>query len=197
MFCGSDIAHAPKLITDAHNIAGFLSDMHIYESRIKDILEVKKYLTVPVKSFEMFDVRPLGDKIYFYGRTEKDRWTEVFKKHILDSIIKHFGEDKVLIGLQGNTMETMRDEYYARSFINLNFTKEVGFTSCLEMAHMGRKSISNYPARFCVPYKDEKSILNMIECEARRIGTVRDDIASAARQYYQASDEWLNVDFWK
>lgn len=197
MFCGSDIAHAPKLKADAKNISGLLSDMHIYEPRIKELLDVKKYLTIPMKSFDVFKPVPLGDKIYFYARTKKDSTESKFRKDIVDKVIAHFGADKVLLGYQGNTMEVMQSEYYANSFINLNFTPEVGFTSCLEMAHMGRKSISNYPARFCDTYGSEKEIILKIEEEAKSIGVVRHDIHDMALDYYKTDDAWLNVDYWK
>ncbi len=193
MFCGSDISNSGRLQNDAD---GFLSDMEIYKDKI--FKAGKKYLTVPIKSFELFTPQTLGDKIYFYARDNSDAAKAHFNYALLEKLISHYGEDKFIIGRQGNSMQEVYENYYKKCFINLQFNESAGFTSVLELAHMGRVTVSNYPAPFCIPYKSIEDIFEAIDFfENYKDANQIHHVNFMAKDYLQLTSEWIYTDYWK
>lgn len=177
LFAGQDITNYPRL-----KHLNCISDQYI---------ELHGKI-IPVKSYDIFKPVPLGEKIYVYSSTNSKGFHDKFRMETVAELQKHFGYDKVLIGYHGNTIETMRDQYYSNSFINLQLNKDAGFTSALEMAHMGRKSISNYNASFCLPYNSVNEIIEHIEKEQQYIGQTRELDLS----FLFNSNEWLTKEYW-
>jgi len=112
-------------------------------------------------------------------------------------LMDHFGEHSFVLGYQGFPIEYVYENYYKKSFINLQLNPAAGYTSALEMAHMGRTSVSNYPAPFCCPYKNTEEIIRIIELERENIGKERLVTAQSAQKTCNISDEWLNTEYWK
>ena len=87
-----------------------------------------------------------------------------------------------------------KTNFYDKSFININLSVYNGLQSMIELAYMGRKTIANFHRHFeCViNYKDDDHILELIEKESKKIGTIQPSI-----NVHTANDDWLNVDWWK
>lgn len=163
------------------------------ENCISDQYTFKHKLIIPIKSYELFKPIPLGEKIYVYMSTNSDGFKAKFRMDIVERLQDHFKDD-ILIGYHGNTIEEMISNYYSKSFINLQLNKDAGFTTALEMAHMGRRSISNYEAPFCVNYKNLDMVVNLINQQKKYIGKAID---LKINDYICNSDKWLTNNFWK
>ena len=146
---------------------------------------------IPIKSYEDFKPTPLGEYIYIYCSTEAYGFHEKFKLQMAREVAEHF-EGKLLIGYHGNSIDKLRKEYYNKSFINLQLNPNAGFTTALEMAHMGRKSISNYNADFCIPFSNTYDIVDSIKREQENIGKTR-----TLNIKLLNSSEWLTPKFWQ
>ena len=179
VFAGADIKNYER-----YKHLNCISDQYIF----------KKNLIIPVKSFDKFKPTKVGDKIYVYMSTDDDNFKAKFRYDIVLELMNHFGPDNFITGYHGNSIDEMITNYYSKSFINLQLNKDAGFTTALEMAHMGRRSISNYHAPFCLPYKNVDDIIELIEKEKQFIGTnVELDLSGILYD----NPNWLTLDFWK
>jgi hypothetical protein len=152
--------------------------------------KVKK-IRIPFKDYSRFKPIPLGDKIYCYQSNYTEGGKKKYRYDLLMGVINYFGPDNVLIGYQGNSMETMIDKYYSKSFVNLQLNPIAGFTTALEMAHMGRVSISNYYAPFCFGFNDLSDIIKQIE------SIKTNNFVANPEGFLHDSDDWLDINFWK
>lgn len=195
-FTGSDVSNILKFEKEDH--INVISDIIINWDQFKDLKNygLSKFLRVPVKDYSTFTPVPLGDKIYAYqGRPEKS-FHEHYKKTWLDEVIRYFGKDKVIVGYQGSDIEFVKENYYKECFVNLQFNPMSGLTTLNEMAHMGRRSISNYPAPFCLSFQNIKDVLVLIERE-RDNHLSPNIVGRMAREYMFIGDGWLDTNFWK
>lgn len=151
---------------------------------------VKKFVRVPWKDYSEFTPMPLGDKIYCYQSMDSPGCRAKYRYDILERVIEYFGRERVLIGYQGNTIKTMIDEYYSRSFVNLQLNPIAGFTTTLEMAHMGRLSVSNYEAPFCWYWETADDVINIITS----IDEMR--LVADPKGFLHDSSDWLEENYW-
>lgn len=179
VFAGADIINYERF-----KHLNCISDQYIF----------KKNLIIPVKSYDNFKPTKLGNKVYIYSSTKNDAFHLKFKTNIIFHLYEQFGKDLFLIGYHGHTMQEMITNYYSKSFLNLQLNKDAGFTTALEMAHMGRRSISNYPANFCLPYENIDDIIRLINNEKELIGT---NMEINLNNLLFNSTQWLNLDFWQ
>lgn len=156
------------------------------------IPEPKKFFRVAFKDYRGFKPLPLGDKIYCYQSMDSPACRKKYGFDMLERVIHYFGRDKVLIGYHGHTMDEMIEKYYSKSFINLQFNPMAGFTTTLEMAHLGRMSVSNYTASFCLSYQTGLDVI-------KRIQIVMNNkfVADPQEGFIDYSDEWLYTEYWK
>jgi hypothetical protein len=152
--------------------------------------KVKK-IRIPFKDYSDFKPVPLGNKIYCYQAGQSSLCGAKYRYDILKEVIKYFGSDKVIVGYQGHDIDYVRENYYAKSFVNLQLNPMAGFTSALEMAHMGRLSISNHRAPFCIHYKDVADIILKIE------SIERNRLTADPSGFLHESDDWLYTEYWK
>lgn len=153
----------------------------------------KKFIRVAWKDYSDFTPEPLGNKIYCYQSGQNDGAKAKYRYDLLQAVIEHFGKDEVLIGYQGKTLAEVKETYYRESFINLQFNPIAGFTTTLEMAHMGRMSISNYEAPFCHSFDGVDQIISYIESVKRSINneSLPFDVAKSADKFIHKHDDWL------
>lgn len=179
VFAGADIINYERF-----KHLNCISDQYIF----------KKNLIIPVKSFDKFKPTTLGDKIYVYMSTNDDNFKNKFRFDIVRELMNHFGTDNFIVGYHGHSIDEIITNYYSKAFVNLQLNKDAGFTTALEMAHMGRRSISNYPAPFCLGYKSVEDIIELIENEKQFINT---NVTIDISKYLFDSTDWLRLDFWK
>ena len=150
-----------------------------------------KMATFPIKDFSNFIPTPLGDKIYCYLGSLKRR--ESCGYGVMRALAK-ISPFEIIYGYLGQPIEEVRDNYYTPSFINIKPSLIAGTTSAIEMAYMGRKTISNAKAPFCIKYKDIKEMLSIIMDESKKIGTIQESVIS---DYFDTGEEWMNENFWQ
>lgn len=189
LFGGADIPNATRLIWNNMHV---VCDQFTYDYKLNEywIPTSRKFVHVPWKDYSDFKPVQLGDKIYSYQSMPSPGSRVKYRYDILEKVIAYFGKENVLIGYQGHTIKEMIDEFYSRSFVNLQLNPIAGFTTTLEMAHLGRLSVSNFKAPFCLDWTDADSVIN-------RIKTIKDNgLTADATGFLHNSDDWLDTDFW-
>jgi len=145
-----------------------------------------------IKDYSMFQPNKLGNKIYAYVGNDKQK--EKYGYNILKNLQKSI-KTEIIFGLQGHTIEYVKEKYYDNCFLNLNFNRSGGggLTTVRELALMGRKTIMNTKIDYdcIIPYKDDEDIIRIINEESQKIGTVR-----PGKDYHNIGPEWQHVDFW-
>lgn len=149
----------------------------------------KKNALIQFKDFSIFKPNTLGDKIYCYNPSLNDRIKLAEVQKNVNFEILTAGSDKSNI----KDIFYIKEHYYDKSFININLEGRGGMTTLREMAYMGRKTIGNSLYKFpsFISYKDINHIVEIINQESKKIGTIQPAIIS-----HNVNDEWLNVDFW-
>jgi hypothetical protein len=154
---------------------------------------------VELKDYKIFKPNIMGDKIYYYTGF-KNGWSGHWGEDIIREIQKNV--DFELITTEHNhineyfDIDFLKKNYYDKSFLNLNLSKENGMTTVIEMGLMGRKTITmreNNPYKYesiinCVDIED---IIRQINIESKKINTIQEKI-----DIHTLGDEWLNLDFW-
>lgn len=145
-----------------------------------------------IKDYSMFVPNTLGDKIYTYVGNQKQK-----HKYGYDRLLKIQKQIpyKILFGLQGHSIEHIKQNYYDNCFLNLNFNISGGggITSATELGLMGRKTIMNTKFRypFILPYKNDNDVIELINKEAQKIGTIQQ-----SENHHTVGPEWQSETFW-
>jgi hypothetical protein len=166
---------------------------HTEGLKIVDGIIFKK-TSIAIKDFSKFEQTPFGEHIYCYIGDGKlnDRYGYLFLKKIEKMI-----PFNVIYGKLGYSLDYIIDNYYNKSFININITEtgRSGLTTLTEMGFMGRYSISNTLDNFpCViRYTNIEDIINIINNESGKIGTTQ---PSLLENHFYTGEEWKDVDFW-
>jgi len=192
-------------ITDYKNTLFICSDNFILPENV-----IRKSLTPRIKNYDMFKPNRLGDKVYFYSgfRNGHNLWPyfiEDLRKKVDYEIIttdhNHLSEYY--------TLEYLKENYYDKSFLNINFSPGAGLSSVIELGLMGRKtvfkpSIKNNIQRLEFPnfiYLPQDKlgftpdsiddVVKVINEESKKIGSIQPPIDA-----HNIKDEWLDLDFW-
>jgi len=144
----------------------------------------------PIKDFSIFTPNLLGDKVYCYlGTREMENEYSCGVINKLKKILPF----EILCGFLGNSIEYVKKQYYDKCFINIKPNLMGGITTAVELSYMGRKTISNTDAPFCISYNNFDEVVNLIMAESKKIGTVQ---KSCIGDYYNTGEEWMNEEFW-
>lgn len=186
MLLGGDLGNLSKLQHDRS--ITFASDkqaiLNIYAGAgVRYINQV-----IPLKSFDEFTPAPKGDKIYCYVNTGSESHLRKHGIAAIPEVIKHFGKDRFIFGTHGLTTKQVIQNYYNPAFVNLQLNQFAGFTSSIEMAYMGRKTISNTPAPFTIPFDSDNDIIVSIENEFKT--PVEQNLIN---NYLCNKSDWLNL----
>lgn len=184
LFGGADIPNARRLNASVKIVANQYTG-ELIRNYCSNPLEIAQ---VAFKDYSAYQPVPLGDKIYCYQSSDNEGNRKKYRYDLLQQVISHFGKEKVIVGYHGHSEEEMR-EIYRQCFINLQFNPQAGFTSALEMAHMGRRSISNHPTPFSLPFNYFSDIVKAIE----KISPSPDLVSAAARKFLTQDKSWLDA----
>lgn len=161
----------------------------------------RKSLTPRIKDYSMFKPSILGDKIYTYSGF-KEGWNHTYD--IVKEIQKNINFE--IITTQHSTLKDyydinyLKQNFYEKSFLNLNFSQGNCLATAIELGLMGRKTIfknnnNNNIQRLEFPnfisYDCIEDIINTINQESKKIGTIQQSIDA-----HNIGDEWLDLDFW-
>lgn len=159
-------------------------DVKRIDIEIKDFIQIKDF--TPYK-----EPCPLGNKVYAYLGKEKDSSRmamgyDTIKR--LDDMLSF----EFIYGYKGHTPEYARDNYYRQAFINIKPNVTGGMTTAIEMAYMGRKTVSNCPGPFILNYKSIDDICSIITRESVKIGQTPRPLISD--DYF--FNDWQDLKHW-
>lgn len=166
----------------------------IFASDKQDIIDLFTKNGMPVinqiialKKFDSFTPKQKGHKIYCYINNYNEGNKIKHRLNLLEPAINYFGNDMFIFGTLGHSKNEVI-EWYSKSFINIQLNPMAGFTSALEMAHMGRPSVSNNKAPFCINFTDHNDIIRIIERENNN-----NELNLSVYKYLDYSNKWLQV----
>lgn len=155
-----------------------------------------KSLFIAMKDYTAYSSCPLGENIYVYKGIHGNR-PDYFKFNgIISSLIKVFGEDRVIF-TEFKSSQELIENYYKDCFVYVKPNDLGGATSMFELAHMGRKTLGGgFPnLDYLVNYEDIYHLIDLIQEEAEYIGTLREEVSIQAKNTF-IGDEWLNLNYW-
>lgn len=149
---------------------------------------------IPIKDYSSFQPTPLGDSIYLYSgfsngwNLNPANLVKSLQSKLHYNIIttNHFDKKDMY------DIEYLKGEFYDKCFVNLNFTKGHGMTTCREFALMGRKTIAvQNPYRYSclIECDSEEAIVAAVNKEASKIGTIQNSI-----DVHTYKSDCLNID---
>lgn len=145
-----------------------------------------------IKDYSIFKPKPLGNKIYAYlGTTTRKRG---FRYDVLQRIQSKINYEIVYgVFRKHITEDELKKDYYDDAFLNINLSATGGLTTVTDLAFMGIKTISNHPIDWdCfLRYKDESEIIDIINKEANKIGSVQPAI-----NVFTVNEVWQNANYW-
>jgi len=159
-----------------------------------------KMASFPIKDFSPFKPNPLGNQIYIYlGTKSRSQNLGIGIANKIQSQTSYkikfgFWANIANLSDEGNSMTHIKETYYDNCFVNFKPNILAGYTTAIELAFMGRKTISNAWAPFCIKYQGLSGVLKIIDEESKKIGTVQ---SSCIGDYYDTGAEWKQVKFWQ
>lgn len=152
-----------------------------------------KRCTFEIKDFSMFKPSPLGSSIYAYIGHDAENFKVHYGYDFIEEVRKKISYP-VIYGFRGKEMDYVKREYYDNCFVNIKPHSIGGFTTSTELAFMGRRTISNSDAPWCDPYRSVDDVVELINREAKKIGTVQE---SQIGKFFNTGEAWKNPTFWK
>jgi hypothetical protein len=149
-----------------------------------------KYCTFPIRDFSACTTTPLGENIYCYLGNERGK--KLMGGDLVMEIEKRT-DFNIIVGLRGKDYQWVIDNWYNECFVGLKPSMTGGCTTAIELAHMGRYTISNTYGLYYKPYSDIDDILRIIDEESKKIGTIQKPLIDG---YFDTGEEWKEVGFW-
>tara|TARA_R110000824_G_scaffold303586_1_gene491319 strand:+ start:324 stop:1097 length:774 start_codon:yes stop_codon:yes gene_type:complete len=187
-----------------------IPDFHTLKKLQKTILVSKKNTEIPnniicrketiqIKDYSIYQPNTLGNKVYFYSGF-KNGWSGRWGEELINEIQKNIDFEIFTtphLGIENYfNINYLKENYYDKSFLNLNLSMDNGMTTVREMGLMGRKTITmrthpqyNYPC--IINCNNIKEIINVINEEAKKINTIQPSIES-----HTVGNEWLDLNYW-
>jgi hypothetical protein len=194
----------PSIPTDVPNFQNLTNHKKtIYvgekiENTPKDI--IFKNETIEIKDYSIFKPNILKDKIYYYSGFRNGWDIKRFDQELIEEIQKKIKYE--IITTQHNTksdyfdIHSLKNQYYDKTFLNLNLLGRHGMTTVREMGLMGRKTITmtnveHYKYNCIINCSNIEEVIGVINKESQKIGTIQPSINS-----HTVGDEWLNIEYW-
>lgn len=161
-----------------------------------------KFLPIRGNPIDAIDASPLGNEIYTYIPIKSKKKNR--RRYGGDVVKALIHRCKFKINVISSTNEYKQGkllQIYKRCFCGLRFTSHDGLSNTIvEMGLMGRRSFTNdkkFPFAISWNRKNIDEIVDNINLEAKKIGTISSDVAEAVRDYVSIGDAWLYTKFWK
>jgi hypothetical protein len=150
-----------------------------------------------LKDYEEFKPTPLGDKIYVYRGILGNRESYYLWDEIIAPVMKIVGEDKFIF-TDNKTIHELKENYYKNSFLYIKPNEKGGGSAMMELGFMGRMTVTNGHSSFpnAISYNSIDEIVNIIEKESYKIGTLQDGLSNRLKNCFLQTDEWLTLDFY-
>ena len=154
-----------------------------------------KYMLPELKDFSKFQPNVLGDKIYFYSGfgmpLSSAQYLNTLQKEIDYEIIS---TSHASISSYYDE-EYLKETYYDKTFLNIQLRASGGMGTARELGLMGRYTLMNtswYNVNVLLSYANMEDAINIINKEAKKIGTIQPSIQS----HTMTTDAWLHTSFW-
>lgn len=139
------------------------------------------------------NLKPRGNKIYFYYGKETEKAYKFYGGEIVNQLMKLLPYEFIL-----TTKETYNEEelekIYEDCFIGLRLTDHDGIANTVcDMGLMGRRCIHNGDIPNCIKYTDINDIITSIELEYNLRHNDNSEIVDYVYNYLNISDDWLYV----
>lgn len=156
-----------------------------------------KNLIIPVKDYSRFKPTPLGDKIYVYKGWKVDRGGYFKWDNYIQPLINEWGEDNFIFGM-GHDIDYVHKNFYEKCFVFIKPNERGGSTTMWELGYMGRKTISQNqgPAPNVLEFTNINHIAHLINQEAKKIGTIQEQLSCEVKNYITNDIRWLNLNWW-
>ena len=157
-----------------------------------------KIAIIPIKSFKNFQPLPLGNKIYVYKGWKVNRGGYFKWNEIIQPLINEWGEENFIFGM-GHDINYVYENYYKNCFVFIKPNERGGSTTMWELGHMGRKTIAQNQggAPNVLEFKDINHIAELVNEEAKKIGTVQKDLSDQVYNWMINDNRWLNLNWWE
>lgn len=160
-----------------------------------------KFIPIVGVNNKYFKPTLMGNEIYTYiPNSNSLKYYPRYGMNIIDKIRK---KCKYKINIMKNCNQYTKEELvkiYNRCFCGLRMTKHDGLPNqVIEMGLMGRKSFYNgdIPGSIKWNKKDIRDIVENIEKEANKIGTINLDYAEKIKKFVDIGEDWLCTEFWE
>ncbi len=148
-------------------------------------------ILIELQDYSIFKPNILGNKIYCYVCSDirKHKYGYQMALEIQKRV-----DWEIIFGTHPNSIEYIKENYYDNSFVNLNLeeTGGGGMNTVFELGRMGRRSICNskhdYPS--FIRYKTIDDIIEIIESESKKIGTMQPSIK------FHDDVDWQDLKYW-
>lgn len=156
-----------------------------------------KNLIIPIKDYSKFKPTPLGNKIYVYKGWLVDRGSYFKWNEYIQPLINEWGEDNFIYGM-GHDIDYVHKNYYENSFVFIKPNERGGSTTMWELGHMGRKTITQNQgnAPNVLEFNNINHIADLINEEAKKIGTIQENLSIEVQNYMTNDFRWLNLNWW-
>jgi len=113
----------------------------------------------PIKDYTLFTPTNLGDKICCYLGTPEMR--DIYGYSVIHKL-EDMTRFKIIISYLGKSREDLKRDIYDKSFVYFKPIIIGGVETANELAHMGRKTISNAKGEFYIPYQSLEEACTLI-----------------------------------
>ena len=162
-----------------------------------------KYKSIPIvgSTMDIFSPYVMGNEIYTY--VPSHHTNKYYKRYGMDVINKIKKKIKYKINVvkaKNQHSKKKLIKIYERCFCGLRMTEHDGLPNqVVEMGLMGRKSFYNGSIPDSIKWNEHKidQIVQNIEKEAEKIGTIDYKHADKIKDYINVGQGWIDTDFWK
>ena len=159
-----------------------------------------RYKFIPIVGVDNKYFKPtvMGNEIYIYIPHDNKKYNDRYGRNIVEKIKKNC-DYKINIVASDQYKRKDLVKIYSRCFCGLRLTKHDGLPSqVIEMGLMGRRSFYNGDIPGSIPWsKNVDNIIENIEEEAKKIGTVNYSYSKRISNFINIKDNWLDTKFWE
>jgi len=159
-----------------------------------------KFIPIVTTNIKDFNLYPLGNEIYAYLPDHNPKYFKRYGSKYVELIQK---KCKYKINISRSFKHYSRKnliKIYERCFCGFRFTSHDGLPNqVIEMGLMGRRSFynGNIPGSIKWDKNNIDGILENIEKEAKKIGTIDNKYSDKVRKFIDVGDKWLYTEFWE
>lgn len=160
---------------------------------------IVKNIVIEIEDNSIFKPTVLGDKIYYYSGF-KNGWSGHWGEEVISEIQRNIDYEIITTSHLNKCdmydIDFLKENFYDKSFLNLNLSVQNGMSTVRQMSLMGRKTITMrdkewYNYRSLINCDSIENVIETIKIESKKIGTIQAPINP-----YNVGGEWLDLNYW-